>query len=169
MPNWCFNYATISNSDKSKMDKLRKAIKAGKVLQSFFPTPKKLLEGEGWYMWRVGNWGTKWDLCDIETLHDDGETISLQFNTAWSPPTEAYQKLIEQGFWIDAYYSEAGMGFCGYFSQGVDDCYSLDSFTKEWIEANIPDSIIDACDLLAYCDQDDDMMETEGNNLSATA
>ena len=89
MPNWCFNYATISTDDKKQMQKLRKAIADGKVLESFIPTPKQKLEGDGWYSWRLSHWGTKWDLCDIEIIKDDGDTIGVQFNTAWSPPIEA--------------------------------------------------------------------------------
>ena len=153
MPNWCYNYATISHEDKSMMDKLRDGIKNDKVLESFFPTPKELLEGEGWYMWRVNNWGTKWDLCDTEILKDDGETLGLQFNTAWSPPIEAYAKLVEMGFYIDGYYSEGGMGFCGRYSQGVEDTYSVDEYTREWLEDNIPDDIIEACDLMGYVEE----------------
>jgi hypothetical protein len=35
----------------------------------------------GWYDWRVNNWGTKWDVVDVQitqplTLHDDEEDVA---------------------------------------------------------------------------------------------
>jgi hypothetical protein len=65
----------------------------------------------GWYDWRVTNWGTKWDVVDVEitqslTLHDDEEdqepssmNASFSFNcwTAWSPPIPVWDKLHEMG------------------------------------------------------------------------
>ena len=150
MPNWCFNYAKFSHEDTEKMDKLRDAIKQRKVLDSFIPTPPELLEGEDWYLWRVNNWGSKWDWCDISILSDHGDTLTLQFNTAWSPTLNAYDWFNEAGWWVDAYYSEGGMGFCGHYAQGVDEYYEIDEYSKDWIDANIPQDIIDACDLLGY-------------------
>ena len=51
-----------------------------------------------WYNWNIRNWGTKWDVNDVYggTIRDDGKTISYAFDTAWSPPVEAIDKLAEQ-------------------------------------------------------------------------
>jgi hypothetical protein len=157
MPNWCYNYATLSHEDAAQMDKLRGAIEQGNVLEAFIPTPPEALESDIWYGWRVQNWGTKWDLCDISISKDDGETIGIEFNSAWSPPTKAYDALVEMGFWIDACYSEGGIGFCGRYTQGEDTEYSIDEYSKEWMDANIPREIIETCDLYGYIYDEEEM------------
>lgn len=42
-----------------------------------------------WYDWCVDKWGTKWGDCDTE-LHGDASdgSISLTFESAWSPPVD---------------------------------------------------------------------------------
>jgi hypothetical protein len=51
-----------------------------------------------WYQWNIRNWGTKWDVNDVYggTIRDDGKTISYAFDTAWSPPVDAIDKLANQ-------------------------------------------------------------------------
>jgi len=44
-----------------------------------------------WYDWNVANWGTKWDAYDTYTFNE----ITTSFNTAWSPPIKAIQKLAD--------------------------------------------------------------------------
>ena len=45
-----------------------------------------------WYKWRTRNWGTKWNAYGYEGgVQFDGKT--LQFLTAWSPPTPIMEKL----------------------------------------------------------------------------
>ena len=72
-----------------------------------------------WYSWCVENWGTKWDFGnefdDLPEITQAGElyTVNLYFDTAWSPPLEAYRKLEEQGFVIHALYDEESTAFCG--------------------------------------------------------
>jgi hypothetical protein len=48
-----------------------------------------------WYSWALRYWGTKWDVTKSEVggLPDTGipsgaDTVTLRFNTAWSPPEE---------------------------------------------------------------------------------
>jgi hypothetical protein len=58
-----------------------------------------------WYNWNVRNWGTKWDVA-VEDSYEYSETELLEhvsngedqwvvyrFNTAWSPPVPALEKL----------------------------------------------------------------------------
>ena len=86
----------------------------------------------GWYDWRVTNWGTKWDVVDVEMtqsllLHDDeedqdpsGMNASFSFNcwTAWSPPVPVWDKLVEMGISVDADYQDEGMMFEGRYVNG---------------------------------------------------
>ena len=103
--------------------------------------PKSRLHGyevEGWYDWRVTNWGTKWDVVDVEItqsllLHDDEPdtddpwtmNASFSFNcwTAWSPPVPVWDKLHEMGISVDADYQDEGMMFEGRYVNGEDKCW----------------------------------------------
>ena len=76
-----------------------------------------------WYDWNIANWGTKWDLCDVTKTRIDANTIQLSFESAWLPPIEAYDRLLEEDFEILAYYYEPGMCFAGIWDNGIDDCY----------------------------------------------
>jgi hypothetical protein len=68
-----------------------------------------------WYDWRNRNWGTKWDLSDMqfEVLGED--EVFIQSSTAWSPPLEGVRKISEEfnllHFQIE--YAEGGYGFEG--------------------------------------------------------
>jgi hypothetical protein len=41
------------------------------------------------------------------------------FDTAWAPPVNAYEKLVEMGFGVEAMYYEGGMGYAGSFGEMV--------------------------------------------------
>ncbi len=102
--------------------------------------PKTKLHGyevSGWYDWRVENWGTKWDVVDVEitqplTFHDDEEDVapesmnaSFSFNcwTAWGPPVPVWDKLHSMGVSVDADYQDEGMMFEGRYVDGVNDSW----------------------------------------------
>ena len=53
--------------------------------------------GRGWYDWNITNWGTKWDASDIH-LEKSGDhlSVSISFQTAWSPPEPIFQAIVEQ-------------------------------------------------------------------------
>ena len=76
-------------------------------------------------------------------VSEDGKTVSFTFDTAWAPPTEWYDNI--DGFLIEAYYYEPGVGFCGkWTSEDGDDQYEV-SFEDdiEDIEERIPSDILD--------------------------
>ena len=151
MPNWCNNHLTISHTDPAMIDRVVKAWEKKEFLQEFIPVPQALIDTvaghptdevkdadnqakygyANWYSFRVNEWGTKWDVgydSDYENHpRRDGEnTVFLYFDSAWSPPTSAYEKLVDMGFIIDAYYYEGGMGFYGHFfgdSTSINDDY----------------------------------------------
>jgi hypothetical protein len=128
MPNWCENDLTIVGSTeiitqvmdfvkpKAESDVDKKTVFS---LHSIYPTPQEMLDGDGWYNWRINNWGTKWDV-DAE-LADDYEYegrrwILIRFESAWGPPQGAIEKLAAAFPEISIHhsYDECGMDFSGY-------------------------------------------------------
>ncbi len=63
---------------------------------------------KSWYNWNITNWGTKWDVAVpaedsykntyIEGPTENGENLVVYYNfeTAWSPPVPALEKLSAQ-------------------------------------------------------------------------
>jgi hypothetical protein len=147
------------------------ALERGEFLQEFIPVPKELSEtisgsfgddekqaaleaqtarnleqfGYGnWYDYCVNEWGTKWDVGDqgASDIHPDGKVLHTVFDSAWSPPINAYEKLLELGFTVNAMYFESGMGFAGIYDNGSDDCYS-DWGDSRGAKATLPQELDD--------------------------
>ena len=144
MPNHCYQQVHVYGPRflvKELYDHLTKA--DPEFCQVVLPMPfeqwlapaTKLMgyEVSGWYDWRVTNWGTKWDVVDVEItqsllLHDDEPSTedpwtmnaSFSFNcwTAWSPPVPVWDKLHEMGISVDADYQDEGMYFEGHYVNG---------------------------------------------------
>lgn len=89
--------------------------------QATHPMPDELKgtsspqDSPNWHDWRLANWGTKWDVrYDSLKIHSMSDTsITVQFDTAWSPPQEWYAHMRLWNFKVDAYYFEGAMDFCG--------------------------------------------------------
>jgi hypothetical protein len=166
MPNYCNNDLTLTHTDPAMIAKAATALKEGDFLQTFVPVPAELLEATAsfgdeyeaqnkanvekygyasWYDFCVNEWGTKWDVqaYDEANVFNDGLTLTVGFDSAWSPPVEAYRKLEELGFEVDAMYYEPGMGFCGEYVNGSDETYDIPGTSDEVSEC-IPDRINDA-------------------------
>jgi len=157
MPNWCNNTITIQGPTDTLKPLWDETQKTG-LLQAMKPMPKELenttspapQEGEpqplvdgfdNWYDWRISNWGTKWDV-DTEGLEytDNGDgtaVISGYFESAWSPPIDAYQTFCDDmdNCSLDAYYDEGGMDFAGHWYDGVDDfCDNVSEYARNVIK-----------------------------------
>lgn len=129
MPNWCSNWAFIHHDNPEKIKQMQAAVTENNLFETFVPL------GEWDYAKAVETWGTKWDANGAEVQHvsDDGNGVSLYFDTAWGPPTEFYNKLTEQGFTVDATYHEPGMCFAGHYtSENGDDSYEYDFSNENW-------------------------------------
>jgi len=118
---------------KKELDKVREELN------------KKYFGYKDWYDYCVSEWGTKWDIgrdtAPTLLIKDiKNKTITFSFDSAWSFPSGAYEKLVDMGFSITAYYFEGGMGFCGMWENGSDDYYSIEG-NSEWVLDNIPPSI----------------------------
>lgn len=119
----------------------------------FYPTPQELIdtvagfmsgeEGEklkkqeeynlekygskNWYDWQISNWGTKWDphvYTEYQQISDDGSDYVCWFDSAWSPPIGFYNKLVEDGYEVEATYNEGGCDYIGFYRDGDDECHS---------------------------------------------
>ena len=147
MPNWCMNNCEIHHEDKTKIDAIDGFLteydanedkeKTG-LLQFLVPNPAN----EWDYGWCVKNWGTKWDIQLHEWDRIDENTISLNFDSAWAPPTVAYDTLTEEGYDISGYYLEEGMGFVGSHVDGVDNSYEFDYEDITKLD-DIPDEVLE--------------------------
>ena len=118
---------------KKELDKVREELN------------RKYFGYKDWYDYCVSEWGTKWDIGRdgsptllMKDIKD--KIVTFDFDSAWSFPSGAYEKLVDMGFSITAYYFEGGMGFCGMWENGSDDYYSIEGNSK-WVLDNIPPSI----------------------------
>lgn len=129
MPNWCDNTLTIRGS-KETIDGIEKVVVEdgeNKLLQHLAPI------GEWDYDKAVSQWGTKWDVSVMTHERVDDQTIEMCFDSAWSPPLKAYETWLDtqtdDAASITAHYFEPGMGFAGYYENGIDEYYEWS--TKE--------------------------------------
>jgi hypothetical protein len=98
-----------------------------------------------WYDFCVNEWGTKWDIgADGNPAQDIPGGLMLGFDSAWSPPIAAYEKLTEQGFRIRAMYYESGMAFAGIWEEGNDDYYEYGSMDSKEIAETLPTELDEA-------------------------
>jgi hypothetical protein len=99
-----------------------------------------------WYDYCVNEWGTKWDVGldggwgDPAEIQEDGR-LTLSFDSAWSPPLGAYEKLCDLGFSVRGYYFEGGMMFAGVWDDGYDDYVELGGLSSEQIKEEIPEAL----------------------------
>ena len=146
MPNWCSNEVQIDGSEEdiakfkeecSTDHKGEAVLDFSKVLpEPDYDKPKK--DGThnngvqtepssvmpDWWTWRNDNWGTKWnlvpnhdgDLTAYMTVVDCEDYISLEFETAWSPPNGIYEAIVEKypDLDINWFYREDGTQMAGW-------------------------------------------------------
>lgn len=144
MPNWCMNTLSVEHSDASKLKQFEHAFESGDGLfNAFVPMPE---ETDDEYTWRCDNWGTKWDIAHGDTQilsYDvDDNSITMTFDTAWSPPIGFYAALKKQGFKVYAQFYEPGVGFVGEWNDGADVCLAIPGTLKE-LREKIPAGMID--------------------------
>jgi hypothetical protein len=167
MPNWCNNNLTLEHDDPKMIQRAYDALERGEFLQEFIPVPESLkivagsvgdpveqakLEADtarnrevygygNWYDFCVGEWGTKWDVGDQgnSDIRPDGLMLHTTFDSAWSPPVNAYQKLEELGFRVNAMYYEPGMCYAGAYGSGNDEEINLEGMSADDIEQHYPE------------------------------
>ena len=167
MPNWCNNNLTLEHDDPVMIKRAYDALERQEFLSEFIPVPEDLQIvagrlGDGdeqkelerktaenvakygygnWYDYCVGEWGTKWDVGDqgCSDIHPDGQMLHTSFDSAWSPPVNAYAKLEALGFRVNAMFYESGMAFAGTYSDGNCDDFSLEGMSADEIERDYPE------------------------------
>ena len=126
MPNWATNTVTIRGS-KERLDELETAAENNELL-------KAIQHYDEWnYNDFVETYGTKWEPQGIDVHRDDAETLTLNFDSAWSPPIDAYNILAETVNDIDALFAEPGMDYCGAYYNGIVEEYSISSIAEQWL------------------------------------
>ena len=171
MPNWCNNSVVLKHEDPAMIERARKAFNGEGLLQEFIPVPQELRDtvsgsmGEdkreaheaqqkanvekygyaNWYDFCVNEWGTKWEIgADGNPAQDIPGGLMLGFDSAWSPPIAAYEKLLEMGFEIEAMYYESGMAYAGVWDNGHDDYYEYGGMSSEQIAKELPAELDEA-------------------------
>ena len=175
MPNWCNNSVEIYHEDPKMIERVRTAFNGEGLLQEFIPVPEDLrnivagsvpVEQEAehklkeefnritygytnWYDFCVNEWGTKWEIgADGNPAQDIPGGLMLGFDSAWSPPIAAYEKLCAMGFRIRAMYYEPGMAFAGVWEgnedEANDDYYEYGSMDSKEIAETLPTELDEA-------------------------
>jgi hypothetical protein len=166
MPNWCNNVVELAHEDPAMLERAKDALNRGEFLEEFIPVPESLkivagmvgdpdeqkkleedtarnLEVHGygnWYDFCVNEWGTKWDVGgDGMTCEIENGRISTSFDSAWAPPIQAYEKLVDLGFSVRAYYYEGGMCFAGVWEDFNDDYYDLSGMDSAAVREQLPE------------------------------
>ena len=167
MPNWCNNTLTLTHEDPAMILRAKEALDRGEFLSEFIPVPEdlKIVAGSvgdpdeqkelerktaenrekygygNWYDFCVGAWGTKWDVGgDGQTdIHPDGKMLHTTFDSAWSPPIGAYERLEELGFGVNAMYFEGGMAYAGAYGDGNDEEINLEGMSADDVENHYPE------------------------------
>jgi len=126
MPNWVLNVLAVKGDAEERNRFTEHAKSESKILDfnRFIEVPKELIETaeshypksdprheerikeramlkekygfEGWYDWCVHNWGTKWNACETEVLHEDEKEFSYTFQTAWDSPIPVVLEMSRQ-------------------------------------------------------------------------
>ena len=170
MPNWCANSLQLTAASKEEADEFAiflKSLQRNHDADSSQPTlfgyfvPEEWEEDEdrdtimpNWYSWHIEHWGSKWDASMHDWAWVDDTTVVLTFDTAWSPPIETYEAMVEQGWLVSATYYESGMCFVGSWIDGEDEHYNFaDCETPEAVRELIGNELDDEYDISGWMEQ----------------
>lgn len=189
MPNWCNNTLTLEHEDPAMIARAREAFAKGAFLHEFVPVPLCLTETiagshsdpvmqaalkqseqdnlnaynyKNWYDFCVAEWGTKWDVGgDDGYINDIEGGLILSFDSAWSPPIKAYERLVEMGFKVRAMYHECGMCFAGVWDNGDDDYYEFGGMSSIEARNELPVELDEAYGITEYLEECEAQEETD--------
>lgn len=143
MPNWCSNEVTVYADRQEDLTKLLSMATRNVLddedeeernspfrMESILTTPAELLGNnadDGWYGWRIKNWGCKWEMSDVEVDDpcpngDNRYYFELRYQTPWSPNIAFWKYVCNMGpFTVEMRYIEEGMGYIGETTITKDD------------------------------------------------
>lgn len=182
MPNWCANNVVIEGPKDVIKSLWETAQKGEGLLSAMRPEPNYEKEvvlptfpevhgnndpvdpSRSWWDWRVQNWGTKWDVEIAElTLVEESDTASITgwFESAWSPPVDAFAYYSDQHpeVSLSLMYHESGMAFVGkWTNDGIDESITYSEYSSENIREAIGEELDDAfgiTEMLAQYEEDE--------------
>ena len=126
MPNWCYNNLTIKGDEKNLKrikfhleDIEKKDNQSPGVFMALVGRDQSIelneYEHGGWYQANIDYWGCKWDVSyDESGLDYTDDSITMSFNSAYSPPVPFIQHLGRLfNVQCELYYEEPSCDFCG--------------------------------------------------------
>ena len=159
MANLCMNKLELSSRNKGTLETLQKAFFNHSLLDALVEMPKELKQSShaiganlemipDWYRWAINNWGCRSDVGPDESDRlserypivgkDDTFTLTLRFDSPWSPPRDAVYALAHTDVQFTLSYYEPNVGFCGFITEG--DMQEWDTSADDG-EDPIPDSL----------------------------
>ena len=135
MPNHCDQQVTIKGP-RALVSQIEENLEEGRFCDLISPMPFEMWiapdQGglSAWYEWRNENWGTKWDVCEVEVEiadsslnRPDRRTLEFRCWTAWAPPIPIWDRLVDLGCKVEADYQDEGGMFEGTYRDGLDECW----------------------------------------------
>lgn len=150
MPNWCNNSMTITSSESDTTQEGIKRLRAKLLfIEDDMKDNPKVWGGaydylvgreddwdeiDGWYEHNIRVYGSKWQKSAeefLEVFDDDDETITMNFDSAWSPVV-GFTKLLSSQYrlHIEHTYDETGDWYAGKIV--VDDGIVLEDFCLDY-------------------------------------
>jgi hypothetical protein len=150
MPNHCNNELTITSDNAGLLQSLMNELKQADSYEIDFLSKLVPFTEETNYVWDydwcVRMWDTKWDIFDVNYASLDGDTLTVSFTTAWSPPIGALVRgAVTHGYEFKLHYCEDGAAFVGY-AEGDQEAYSdmsFETFTETHPNEYIPEDVLD--------------------------
>lgn len=130
MPNNTDVRVYIDHTNKKRIDDMENIFSNDYPFNQIIPMPddiergnltmdqRKATNGRNWYDWSIENWGTKWDAYELRVQRLSDTSLYVMMETAWSPPIPIFEKLVELGFDVSAYYLDEGWMYIGQFECG---------------------------------------------------
>ena len=167
MPNWCYNSLSLNHSDDEYLQQVGKQLLSVINKDNLVSMDYEMLDDKvviSLFDILCPNYDIKQFRPNISHIDVDSKThtIRIVFDTAWMPPIEMYNHLLNNDWIIDALYHEPNSEFCGSFTnEKGDEMYEYDSNDKSSYN-NLPVAILDFTCLLD--DQTEYNTEDEDEN-----
>lgn len=151
------NIVKLQHRDSALLDKAVFGFNNTGVLRALMPIPQELvLDMElddvdtvresnkirfGYsdaYEFCIGEWGCSRDIDStfLKSEVIDGVAV-LEFDTRLNPPFDVYDRLVELGFDVVAYYYEPRIGYCGIWDNGLDDFIDISRYSSTVVRSLI--------------------------------